>query len=216
VSYNPYETQMPPTTAWPPEQPPSQVPGWGPQGMAPMGPPPAPGNKSSPALIIVLVVLAVAAIGAGAFFLTSGDDDDAPTATNSNRTDNPTADDNSPVTTLPGGDDGIDVNVDDTTPGLPGDPGDSGDVPGNGGLDDHEGVTIEETAATAGPPGTPPTGDPALEDLAQQCADGSMTACDDLYLASPVGSDFEAYGDTCGARVPDAHNYYCADLLPDA
>jgi len=30
-----------------------------------------------------------------------------------------------------------------------------------------------------------------------------MVACDDLFIQSPVGSEYEAYGNTCGNRVPE-------------
>ena len=42
--------------------------------------------------------------------------------------------------------------------------------------------------------------DPELDALAQSCFDGDLVACDHLYLQSPVDSDYEAYGDTCGGR----------------
>lgn len=43
--------------------------------------------------------------------------------------------------------------------------------------------------------------------LAQACADENWGACDELYLKSPFGSDFEAFADTCGAR--NAGGPYC-------
>lgn len=46
--------------------------------------------------------------------------------------------------------------------------------------------------------------DTALNDLARRCFDGDMTSCDDLFVESPFGSDYEAYGNTCGQRVPEA------------
>ncbi len=42
--------------------------------------------------------------------------------------------------------------------------------------------------------------DLALDLLWTECESGSMTACDDLYLGSPVGSEYEEFGATCGAR----------------
>ena len=39
-----------------------------------------------------------------------------------------------------------------------------------------------------------------LDLLAWGCNDGDPYACDALYLLSPVGSDYEAYGATCGGR----------------
>ena len=42
--------------------------------------------------------------------------------------------------------------------------------------------------------------DPYLDKLWQQCADGDNQACNDLYLQSPVGSEYEAFGSDCGGR----------------
>jgi len=35
-------------------------------------------------------------------------------------------------------------------------------------------------------------------ELRQQCTDGDMEACDDLYWETPLGSDDEQFGSTCG------------------
>ena len=43
--------------------------------------------------------------------------------------------------------------------------------------------------------------DAELDGLAAACFDGDAGACDDLYLRSPVDSDYEAYGATCGGRL---------------
>lgn len=68
------------------------------------------------------------------------------------------------------------------------------------------------TATTAGgedgedgevPEPTSPDGlgdDPELDALAQDCFDGDFSACDQLFFESPVESDYEAYGDSCGGR----------------
>jgi hypothetical protein len=43
-----------------------------------------------------------------------------------------------------------------------------------------------------------------LESLTQECYQGSGLSCDVLYAVSPVGSDYETYGATCGYRYsPD-------------
>jgi len=36
--------------------------------------------------------------------------------------------------------------------------------------------------------------------LYDQCADGDNQACDDLFLESPGGSEYEAFGSNCGGR----------------
>ena len=61
------------------------------------------------------------------------------------------------------------------------------------------------TTATPGdvPEPTSPVGlgdDPHLEALAQDCFDGDFASCDQLFFESPVDSDYEAYGDSCGGR----------------
>jgi hypothetical protein len=42
-----------------------------------------------------------------------------------------------------------------------------------------------------------------LNTLAQKCYAGSGLSCDVLYEVSAAGSDYEAYGATCGARFTD-------------
>lgn len=42
--------------------------------------------------------------------------------------------------------------------------------------------------------------DPYLDDLYDGCRAGNMVDCDDLYWDSPVGSDYEQFGRTCGGR----------------
>jgi len=42
--------------------------------------------------------------------------------------------------------------------------------------------------------------DVGLDLLWAECEGGDMTACDDLYLGSPVGSEYEEFGATCGGR----------------
>lgn len=42
--------------------------------------------------------------------------------------------------------------------------------------------------------------DPDLDALWDDCDAGDDVACDDLYLRSPIGSDYESFGSTCGER----------------
>jgi hypothetical protein len=61
-------------------------------------------------------------------------------------------------------------------------------------------------------PTDPPPGDDAeLDALWIGCSDGSASACDQLFFTSPVGSDYERFGLSCGAR----ENTSCSDLLGD-
>ena len=46
--------------------------------------------------------------------------------------------------------------------------------------------------------------DPYFDGLAESCFEGALTDCDLLYRQSEVGSDYEAYGATCGGRDLDA------------
>jgi hypothetical protein len=41
-----------------------------------------------------------------------------------------------------------------------------------------------------------------LDTLARECEDGAGISCDVLYELSPAGSDYEAYGASCGYRWP--------------
>ncbi len=39
-----------------------------------------------------------------------------------------------------------------------------------------------------------------LDILTEECAKGIGVGCDVLYEVSPLGSDYESYGATCGGR----------------
>lgn len=54
--------------------------------------------------------------------------------------------------------------------------------------------------------------DETLDRLWDDCAAGDGQACDDLYFESPVDSEYEQFGDTCGNRV-EAGAVYCAEEL---
>lgn len=53
--------------------------------------------------------------------------------------------------------------------------------------------------------------DPALDALYDACGDEDWQACDDLYLESPIGSQYESFGATCGGRT--AGEELCVDEL---
>jgi hypothetical protein len=59
------------------------------------------------------------------------------------------------------------------------------------------------------PPGSA-CGDPALDALYSACAAGNWQACDDLYMDSPVGSECETFGDTCGYTTDGSQ--FCVDF----
>jgi hypothetical protein len=73
--------------------------------------------------------------------------------------------------------------------------------------------------------GTPPTSgggdgepftygdDPELDALWDACAEGSAEACDDLWAQSPVDSEYEDFGYSCGGVVPEGETEICSDVL---
>ncbi|NTW38980.1 MAG: hypothetical protein HGA44_03700 [Cellulomonadaceae bacterium] len=52
-----------------------------------------------------------------------------------------------------------------------------------------------------------------LESLKAECAAEDWAACDELYMRSPGGSDYETFGDTCGGRTEGGS--YCVDEFGD-
>ena len=50
-----------------------------------------------------------------------------------------------------------------------------------------------------------------LAQLRQECAGGDMEACDDLYWQSPIGSDDEEFGATCGGTADSVGGFCAAD-----
>jgi len=75
-------------------------------------------------------------------------------------------------------------------------------------------VPVPAPAATLAPTGLGADAD--LDRLAQQCSDGQMNPCDDLYDESFPGSGYEAYGDTCAGRRTAGEDTYCADVFYDS
>jgi hypothetical protein len=52
--------------------------------------------------------------------------------------------------------------------------------------------------------------DAELDALYDGCDAGDLVACDDLYYASPIDSDYEFFGATCGGRSEEISGF-CAD-----
>ena len=90
---------------------------------------------------------------------------------------------------------GVDVTGSDTKPDTPDTPGSTDTTV----ADDDDNGDI--------PPGQDPRNilgdDEALNELANQCFEGDMEACDDLFAQTPVDSDLEAYSQTCGGRIDE-------------
>ena len=61
----------------------------------------------------------------------------------------------------------------------------------------------DTTATTAEPEDSPFTygDDPQLDALTDGCTPGDLAACDVLYDDSQLDSDYERYGEACGART---------------
>jgi hypothetical protein len=53
--------------------------------------------------------------------------------------------------------------------------------------------------------------DAELDALWDSCADGDDAACDQLYLESPLGSAYEAFGDSCGGRQSENTGVWCEE-----
>jgi hypothetical protein len=78
-------------------------------------------------------------------------------------------------------------------------------------------VPVTTTAESAIPP---PAEEPddlgtdlRLDGLAEECFDGDMQSCDDLYADAPRGSAYETYGDTCAGRQPANTRRFCSDVF---
>jgi hypothetical protein len=63
--------------------------------------------------------------------------------------------------------------------------------------------------------------DTTFDDLVDDCQAGDLEACDELYAETPVDSSYEAYGRTCGGRLPaiaadDVPSGQCVERYGDA
>jgi hypothetical protein len=173
-----------------------QQPGQPPYGQ-PWGPPGGPGgrepksNKNTVIALVVAAVVVLAAIGAGLFFLLRQDDPDPTAATDtpasvSSTTSEAPSPESSPSEEAP-------------SPEPPSDPpASSGSIP----------------PATVTPDGL--GDDPVFDQLAQECYDGDMQACDDLWSQSEPDSLYELYGGTCAGRqdVSESDTVFCTVAFP--
>lgn len=104
------------------------------------------------------------------------------------------ADDRETLCVVTAGDGGdLDQSVEDAADDFAFDGDDGGGDDGGGGGED---TSLEDFA-----------------DLVEQCEGGDLGACDDLYLATPVGSEAETVGATCGGRSEERLNGFCEDEL---
>lgn len=57
--------------------------------------------------------------------------------------------------------------------------------------------------------------DPQLDALYTACAGGDWKACDDLYAAAPIDSEYFAFGDTCGGQWEAGTTTFCVEAMND-
>ncbi len=69
-------------------------------------------------------------------------------------------------------------------------------------LDDRPSLDLPGTDSSAGRPEVYGD-DPDLDALWDACDEGDMASCDDLYWSTGVGTEYEAFGETCGNRVTE-------------
>jgi hypothetical protein len=58
--------------------------------------------------------------------------------------------------------------------------------------------------------------DPELDALWDECEAGSADACDSLWLESPVDSEYEEFGYSCGGKVPEGEAMSCSEVLGES
>ncbi len=86
------------------------------------------------------------------------------------------------------------------------DPG--GTAPDAGGVKAAAAPTTSDVGTDDAPPAD--LGDDAeLNELTESCSAGDDVACDLLFLQSPIGSEYEEYGDTCAGRQEAGSGQWC-------
>ncbi|RBY89911.1 hypothetical protein [Blastococcus sp. TF02A-26] len=56
-----------------------------------------------------------------------------------------------------------------------------------------------------------PEYDRSFDEQAEECRAGDLDACDTLYYGTPIDSEYEEYGSTCGGRTSEEYYGTCAD-----
>ena len=77
---------------------------------------------------------------------------------------------------------------------------------------DDDSTTSSIPAATEEPTGL--GDDEGFNALAEDCYDGDMQACDDLYNRAEDDSEYRRYGDTCAGRQPPGTRQFCTTAFP--
>lgn len=89
-------------------------------------------------------------------------------------------------------------------------PGGSTDEPEVGDDGGSSSEPSDEMSAIEPPPDTPDAG---LASLAQDCYEGDMAYCDQLYWSAEPGSELHEYGATCGSRFVYSQEGDCEGAL---
>lgn len=79
------------------------------------------------------------------------------------------------------------------------------------GLDNCDQIVENVTPSSDDPSEYGDDGD--FDDLWDECEEGNWDACDDLFMESPFGSEYEAFGSTCGERIDTQE--FCDDIAGD-
>ena len=74
------------------------------------------------------------------------------------------------------------------------------------------GPVATEAPATGSPDAFAYGDDPYFDALWDSCESGDAQACDDLFQESPVDSEYEEFGASCGGRFPGTEEW-CVDVM---
>lgn len=167
-------------------------------------------NKGMIGLLAALGAIVVL-FGVGAFLVFGGDDGDTVEAVTGSD-----ADDDDDADRADGDDDTGSTTTETVTTTLPDTVTSAAESEATGSTTTAGAPAIGGVPAAADPQVAIPEygSDPTFDALADSCESGEMQACDDLFIDSPLGSGYEAYGDSCGERNEPAG--YCATIYPGA
>jgi actin-like ATPase involved in cell morphogenesis len=193
----------PSTVAGPPPSPAPKAPP-----VRPPTPPKAEKRKSRVGLLVGLAVVIAAAVGAFLFMSGGGDDTGSPP---SPTTTTPPAPTDAPVALPPT------TDAPATTPAVT-------EPPVTDPVTTTMPPPVTDPVTTTSPPATsPPTtqglpqdfgDDPILDGFYSRCAAGDFIGCDELYFNAPAGSNYEAFGATCGGQPLENLDGACQQGYP--
>lgn len=177
-----------------------------------MGSPPARSGVPNPVLVVVLVLLVAAVIGGGAYLLLDEDRSSSSEETATTDVDGDAAHEPSDGSGGSSRSERPDFSDVPTLPDKGEDFPDPLEVPDDQG---PVGTDMDAGDVSVGSPSRPPvTGDSDLDRMADDCYQGDMLACDDLFLDADATSPHSEYGYTCGGRVDGVETPPCMFLEP--